>query len=219
MKKPIAIILIMVALVVGAVIYGIVQKGIIQKDDDLQGRGSSGSSNKETIKLVGTGYAYNSGVASSTDKATIFQFSTSTDTTYVDTDTANFPQMYGNTSTAQFALDNADFLTFNVYFDPFIAASNLTLYLFGTNDVQGGSASSTIADQAEWYPLQNTATTTLSTGLVSQATTTMSITPGVATPVKYSFTLEKLNYNFLRLKVSNASTTDGSLLYIETRKF
>jgi len=212
-KASNVIISIALILILGLVAYGLFTNR--DQETDQGARRGTTSHNKDVIDLVGTGYT-----ASSTSFATqtLFQFASSTDETYWDTGLDNYPQYYGNTTTASFLVDNADFLTFNIYFIPENTSSTLDITWAGSNDPGCDNASSTL-NGAEWFPLQLTATTTPSADVVSQTTIARSFAPAVSTTVKYSLTLEKLNYDCLRLQASNASTTDSSLLHIEVRKF
>ena len=170
-----------------------------------------GNFNQRSFNLIGTGYYYGGGVASSTAQATIFQFVTSTDTTtnYKDTAKSDYPNFYGNTTTAAFSVADADKVLLDFYYDPVITASQLVYELAYSNDTGCNQASSTL-NTANWYPLPQTATTT---PWSQSVTTTANAITGFTQPQKFGL-LINTDYQCLRLRAYNSSTTDGSLLRV-----
>jgi len=195
----------------GLTIYSFVKD---QKQQEVNVSGGVGSS-YDTKNLIGTGFAINSGIASTTDQSTVFQFPTSTNDVYWDTHTDRNPQLMAPTSSPILETKNAELITFNVYYKPAIAASELLLSLFASNQSGCQVASSTL-NSVEWFNVPLQATT--SPGYVAttgSATTSILFTGD--NMVKHSFTIKDINYNCLKLVVSNNSTTDGSLLYVNAR--
>ena len=158
--------------------------------------------------LIGTGLT-----ASSTSlmNQTFFEFASSTDKTYWDTETRDYPQYYGATPTAQFLTRNADAITLNIAFDPKDATSKLDYLLQYSNEDSCGNASSTLAT-AYWYKLPTEKSTT--TPWINTADNTYEIT-GLSDTLYTGLTISDINYKCLKVQFYNSSTTDNSLLKVD----
>jgi len=186
-------------------------------------RTSSGSNiystgGSEALDLIGTGIAFNGGVAS-TVPATIFQFTSSTDQLYWNT-TSSQPALYGATTTAFIVMGNASYLSFDMFYSPATASSSATCEFTASND-SGCGYGDPNSNTSEWYPLPLQATTTPSDASATQATSSIVLgdvtTVGAVDDVKHSLTIKDVNYECARIQCYNSSTTDPSLLYVNAR--
>ena len=218
MKKLIKGILIVIGILA---IIAVVLSFTLDEETKLKARTDGGGiswlfpSGGASVDLIGTGRDLNGGVASTTAQATIFQFASSTDDTYWDENNPErFPdKLMTATATASMILNNADSVTFEFTYNPFVAASVMSCSFFQTNDT---GCESNATSTAELYPLTlNASTTPSDIGSVGVATTTIEFTGD--TEVKHTLTIDSINARCLILQCGNASTTDGSLLYVNAR--
>jgi len=170
----------------------------------------------KAVDLAGIGY-----VASTTADiidgdevaaSTAFQFASSTDKTYWDTLKSDYPNKYGATTTAFVFVGDSEMATFNIWFKPKYIGSKLVYELSASNDSDCQNASSTL-NVANWFPLPVIATTTVSE--IKDIQEKVFTAPAVST-YKWSFTIDDINYQCLKLKFSTNSTTDFSFLYANT---
>jgi len=150
-----------------------------------------------------------------------FTFASSTETTYWNTDTSNYPHEYGATPTAAFLINGAEAVTFEGVFQPKIAASKMDLYIFGSNDTGCNNSSSTL-NLSKWYPMPVVPTTTAYVAgtmtLGAHATTSVLAIDASSTneqPFSLALPKEYLNFNCLMVEAGNSSTTDASTLWLE----
>ena len=193
---------------------------VLDKEDiKLEARSSSGSSyalQSGITNLIGTGIELNSGVASSTDQSTYFQFPTSTNETYWDENNpTRFPdKLMTATPTIAIATQNADLITLEFTYDPFIDASEATCNFFQSND---SNCATNATNTAELYPLNFAGATSTPGDINNTGVATTSITFTSNDEVKHNLTINNINADCIIMQCGNNSTTDGSLLHVNSR--
>ena len=157
------------------------------------------------INVVGRGR-----VASTTNERTqtMFQFPSSTDMTYWDTNIANFPHERGPTTTPSINVSGADEVLYTFHYESLTLDSQLYYDFSYSNDAGCGNASSTL-DVANYTPLPSSSTTE---SLYSPTSNTF--IPGIAGSYDWGVLVKDVAYNCLKLTASTNSTTDASYLYI-----
>lgn len=166
-----------------------------------------------TINLIGEGMGYNGDVVyySTSTASRMFQFNSSTVTTWWDTTATAYPHHYGATPTAAFLVDDADLITLLFRHD---AIDDVGMVLTCQFAVSNEDSCNTAT--VSWTPLPMVATSTWSTVVANTASSTMSVTPG-AGQTEWAVTFTNVNYDCMQVKCYNGSTTADNLLWVEAR--
>jgi len=209
MKKTI---LICIAVALISLGVGILIGQQLDGDGLLRGR-TGGSTSSQVDDLMGTGNAFNDGIATTTGTTqTIFSFASSTDETYWDTNT-DFPQFYGATPTAPLLVNGKSIWTISYEYVPSNLSSTMTCKYEGSIDDSCDIKNPTY-NTAIWKPLPTT-TATGTPGVIT-ADTSFTTTSGLNSTTTWEHMFSTINQKCVKLTCYNASTTDPSLLYIKS---